>query len=379
MPLLAATLATAAVALPGYALAAAQPRMGTTLDFAVLAGSTITNTGSTVLDSELGLDPGTSVTGFPPGTSGTQHIHDAVALQAQNDLTTAYTDAANSPSTQNLSGQDLGGMTLVPGVYTFSSSAQLTGPLTLSGDGVFIFQIGSTLTSATGSTVITSAGAQACAVFWQVGSSATLGSSTQFQGNLMALTSITMVTGSRIVSGRALARNGALTMDTNRITPPAGSCSVAAGPTPTPTVAVTPSPSPTPVSSPGPTPAVTPTAGPAPPGPSPGTTPVVTPAASPTPSASPSPASVSSPTSTPSPVSSPGLSVVVAATPTPGPVAAGAAQPTASTPVPGTTAILLPNTGVPPQPWSPWPLAVLLGPAAALALRLTLRIQRQSL
>lgn len=119
-----------------------------------------------------------------------------------------------------------------PGVYTFSSSAQLTGPLTLSGNGVFIFRIGSTLTTASNSVVLLRNGAQACAVYWQVGSSATLGSATQFQGNLMALTSITMVTGANILTGRALARNGALTLDDNRITPPAGACTVSSVPVP---------------------------------------------------------------------------------------------------------------------------------------------------
>jgi type VI secretion system secreted protein VgrG len=190
-----------------------------------------------VITGDLGLSPGTasSVTGFPPGTvTGTQHTADAVALQAQTDLVTAYTDAATSPSTSDLTGQDLGGKNLTPGVYTFSSSAQLTGPLTLSGNGVFIFQIGSTLTTASASSVLVAGGAQACAVYWQVGSSATLGSATQFQGNLMALTSITMVTGANILTGRALARNGALTLDTNRITPPAGTCTVATTTTTTP-------------------------------------------------------------------------------------------------------------------------------------------------
>ena len=213
---------------PAAAFAATQPRLGTALNFAVLAGSTITNTGPSVITGDLGLSPGTAVPGFPPGSvTGTQHITDAVALQAQNDLVTAYTDAANAPTTSDLTGKDLGGKNLTPGVYTFSSSAQLTGPLTLSGNGVFIFKIGSTLTTASNSTVLLRNGAQACAVFWQVGSSATLGSATQFQGNLMALTSITMVTGANILTGRALARNAALTLDTNRITPPAGTCTVA--------------------------------------------------------------------------------------------------------------------------------------------------------
>jgi hypothetical protein len=224
---------------PATAFAATQPRLGTALNFAALAGSTITNTGPTVITGNLGLHPGTAVTGFPPGSvTGVQHVTDAVALQAQNDLVTAYTDAATSPSTSDLTGKDLGGKNLTPGVYTFSSSAQLTGPLTLSGNGVFIFRIGSTLTTASNATVLLRNGAQACAVYWQVGSSATLGSATQFQGNLMALTSITMVTGANILTGRALARNGALTLDTNRITPPAGTCSTVGGGSGTPTPSV---------------------------------------------------------------------------------------------------------------------------------------------
>ena len=214
---------------PATVFAATQPRLGTALNFTVLAGSTITNTGPTVITGNLGLDPGTasSVTGFPPGSvTGVKHTADAVALQAKNDLKTAYTDAATAPTTSNLTGKNLGGKNLTPGVYTFSSSAQLTGSLTLSGNGVFIFRIGSTLTTASNSVVLLRNGAQACAVYWQVGSSATLGSGTQFQGNLMALTSITMVTGANILKGRAMARNGALTLDDNRITPPAGACTV---------------------------------------------------------------------------------------------------------------------------------------------------------
>jgi type VI secretion system secreted protein VgrG len=223
-------LITAAIAggWPSAVFAATQPSLGTALNFAVLAGSTITNTGPTVITGNLGLDPGSAVTGFPPGSvTGAEHISDAVALQAKNDLVTGYTDAANSSSTSDLTGKDLGGQNLTPGVYTFSSSAQLTGSLTLSGNGVFIFRIGSTLTTASNSVVLLRNGAQACAVYWQVGSSATLGSATQFQGNLMALTSITMVTGANL-TGRALARNGALTLDTNDITPPSGTCTVAA-------------------------------------------------------------------------------------------------------------------------------------------------------
>lgn len=214
---------------PANVLAASVPRLGSAANFTVLAGSTITNTGPSVITGNLGLKPGSSVTGFPPGSvTATQHVADAVALKAKNDLVTAYNDAASAPTTSDLTGQDLGNKNLTPGVYRFSSSAQLTGPLTLSGKGVFIFQIGSALTTASHSTVLLRNGAQACSVFWQVTSSATLGSGTQFQGNLLALSSITMVTGADLI-GRALARNGALTLDTNRITPPSGNCDTSTG------------------------------------------------------------------------------------------------------------------------------------------------------
>ena len=215
---------------PGAAFAATSPSLGTALNFTVLAGSTVTNTGPSVITGNLGLQPGSSVPGFPPGiVTGVRHVSDAVALQAKNDLVTAYTEAANAPTTSDLTGLDLGGMNLTPGVYKFDTSAQLTGPLTLSGNGVFIFQIGSTLTTASSSTVLLTNGAQACAVYWQVGSSATLGSATHFQGNLMALTSITLTTGANILTGRALARNGALTLDSNQITPPVGACTTGTG------------------------------------------------------------------------------------------------------------------------------------------------------
>jgi Ice-binding-like len=200
------------------------PPLKTAGNFAVLASSTITNTGLTVINGDLGLSPGGSVTGFGPGiVNGTQHIADAVAAQAQLDLGTAYDAAVAAPPTSNLSGQDLGGLTLTPGVYHFDSSAQLTGSLILSGNGVFIFQMtDSTLTTAAGSlashsSVLLTHGAQACAVYWQVGSSATIGTSTAFVGTIMAQASITMNTGATL-NGRALARNGAVTLDTNTIT-----------------------------------------------------------------------------------------------------------------------------------------------------------------
>jgi len=195
--------------------------LGTADSFAVLAGSTVTNTGATSVHGNLGVWPGSAITGFPPGivTGGTIHDSDAVANQAQIDLTTAYNSAAGEACNHNLTGQVLGGLTLTAGVYCFSSSAQLTGTLTLDAQGdpnsVFLFQIGSTLTSASSSSVVFSNGGQGDSVFWQVGSSATLGSTTAFEGNILALTSITLVTGANIGCGRALARNGAVTMDTN--------------------------------------------------------------------------------------------------------------------------------------------------------------------
>lgn len=199
--------------------------LGTAGDFAVLAGSAITNTGPTVIaGGHAGTNPGTAVSGFPPAVVNAPHvIHvaDAVALQAQSDLTTAYNTAAGLPVTQNLTGQDLGGMTLTPGVYFFSTSAQLTGTLTLdfqgNPDAEFVFQIGSTLTTASNSTVFSAfAAGVGCNVFWQVGSSATLGTDTDFKGHILALTSITLNTGASI-DGSALARNGSVTLDNNRI------------------------------------------------------------------------------------------------------------------------------------------------------------------
>jgi hypothetical protein len=188
----------------------------------VLGASTVTNTGPSVVRGNLGLSPGTSVIGFPPGivTNGTIHAADAVALQAQNDVTTAYNDLAGRTCTLDLTGQDLGGMTLTPGVYCFSSSAQLTGTLVLNplGDAnaVFIFKIGSTLTTASNALVLVNSPGTSCNVFWQVGSSATLGTGTTMAGNILALASITMTTGARNF-GRVLARTGAVTLDTNTI------------------------------------------------------------------------------------------------------------------------------------------------------------------
>ncbi|MEO7271062.1 MAG: ice-binding family protein [Vicinamibacterales bacterium] len=220
--------------------AAAAPSLGTAQSYAVVAGSAVTNTGPTTISGDLGLSPGSSVTGFPPGQflTGAIHAADAAALSAQTSVTQAYNSLAGEPCTQTLTGQDLGGLTLTPGVYCFATSAQLTGTLTLDGQGnpaaLFIFKTGSTLTTASGSSVSLIGGASPCNVFWQVGSSSTLGTGSTFAGNILALTSITVTTGTTL-NGRALARNGAVTLDASSITAP---CAVV---TPTcPTIALTP-------------------------------------------------------------------------------------------------------------------------------------------
>ncbi|HUR83688.1 MAG TPA: ice-binding family protein [Thermoanaerobaculia bacterium] len=217
-----AVLATAILLLAASPLAA-QISLGTAQSFGVLGGSTVTNTGATTVNGNVGVSPGGSVTGFPPGViiGGAIHSNDAVAVQAQNDLATAYNDIAATPCTVDLTGQNLGGLTLTPGVYCFSTSAQLTGALTLNALGnpnaLFLFKIGSTLTTASGSSVTVINGGSSCnRVYWQVGSSATLGTGTSFAGDLLALTSITLTTGAN-TSGRALARNGAVTLDTNNV------------------------------------------------------------------------------------------------------------------------------------------------------------------
>jgi len=205
------------------ALAQTAPALGTAGNYAVLAGSTVTNTGASSIVGEVGVSPGSAITGFPPGQiggGGTAHSNDGVTQQAQIDLINAYNDLAAQTSTLDLTGQNLGGMTLTPGVYTFTTTAQLTGTLTLDAQGdpnaVFVFQIGSTLTTASSSAVLLINGGSSANVFWQVGSSATLGTGSQFAGDILALTSITVTTGAS-VSGRLLARNGAVTLDTNSV------------------------------------------------------------------------------------------------------------------------------------------------------------------
>ncbi len=242
--LLVASVAFAALTC-GVSPASAQtaPSLGAAQSYAVLGGSAVTNTGTTVVTGDLGLSPGSAVTGFPPGIvlSGTIHAADAGAAAAQVSVTAAYNTLASQGCTQDLTGQDLGGLTLTPGVYCFSTSAQLTGTLTLNAQGnpaaVFIFRIGSTLTTASGSSVvvINGGGQTPCNVFWQVGSSATLGTNSLLVGNLLALTSITLTTGAA-VTGRALARNGAVTLDTNTVN--AGGC--ISGPAGCPPIALSP-------------------------------------------------------------------------------------------------------------------------------------------
>ncbi len=236
-----ATLLILATVFLGAAQAASAPSLGTAVNFAVLGGSTVTNTGATIVNGNLGVSPGTAITGFPPGVvvpPATTHASDAVALQAQSDVTTAYNNLAGQACNVNLAGQDLGGLTLTAGVYCFpSTTAQLTGALTLdaqnNANAVFIFQIGSTLTTASSSSVKIIHGGAACRIFWQVGSSATLGTNTAFKGNILANASITANTSASISSGRALARSGAVAMDTNSIT----TAGCAAQPTPTPLAA----------------------------------------------------------------------------------------------------------------------------------------------
>jgi hypothetical protein len=212
---------------------ATAPNLGTAASYSVLAGSAVTNTGASSVTGDLGVWPGTAITGFPPGivlAPGTTHAGDAVAQQAQSDITTAYNNLAGQPCNTNLTGQDLGGMTLAPAVYCFNTSAQLTGDLVLdaqgNADAVWVFQMGSTLTTASNASVTVINGGTSCNAFWQVGSSATLGTSTGFAGKILALASITMNTGATM-SGSALARNGAVTMDTNTISACPGPTAIA--------------------------------------------------------------------------------------------------------------------------------------------------------
>ncbi|MFF1283965.1 ice-binding family protein [Streptomyces sp. NPDC058299] len=218
-----ATVAAAMLVLtPTQALAIATPvPLGTAASFSVLAGAGVTNTGATVISHDLGTHPNPSITGFPPGeVLGAVHAADAVALQAKSDLVTAYNNAAGQATDFALAAGIGNGTTLLPGVYTASSGVGLTGDLTLDAGGnpnsVWVFQIPEALTTASSSRVLLTNGASPCNVYWQIGSSATLGTNSTFVGTIMALTDIHVTTGTNI-EGRALARNGAVTLDTNRI------------------------------------------------------------------------------------------------------------------------------------------------------------------
>ena len=201
--------------------------LGSTVSFAALAGSTLTNTGYTVVNGDIGVWSGSAITGFPPGSlvAGPTHIYagDGTAATAQGDLTTAYLDAAGRNTAPVAVAGDLSGQTLPPGLYRSTSSLGITGVLTLDGQGnansVFIFQIAGALTTGTGSQVVLIGNANAANIFWQVGSSATLGTYSTFNGTILAQASVTITTGA-VLNGRALARTGAVILDSNTMANP---------------------------------------------------------------------------------------------------------------------------------------------------------------
>jgi hypothetical protein len=312
-----------AIGTTAYAATAATVGLGTADGFAVLAGTPkIANTGNSIITGNVGIHPALAITGFPPGMIlGVQEAGTAVALQAKSDLTIAYDDAAGRPKDADVVNGTLGGLTLVGGVYNSAGFIyDLTGKLTLDGqndpNSVWIFQATSSLVTASSSSVEFINGGSPCNVFWQVTSSATLGSDSTFVGTIMALASITM-NSNVTMAGRALARNGQVTLINDRISKP--SCNVVT-PTPTPTVAPTPTPTPTVAPTPTPTPTLAPTTGP-----------TATPTAAPTrvPSTTPTPRATGIPagsaTATPQPTAA-------ASTPVLGPGATTGA-PSATTPV----------------------------------------------
>ncbi|MCW3041503.1 MAG: hypothetical protein JWM31_3408 [Solirubrobacterales bacterium] len=350
---LAGAVAAAALfaGLPETAHAAQPPvGLGTSAPFATLAGSTVTNTGPSVVNGDLGLSPGTAVTGFGgPGDgtiNGAIHIADSVAVTAKADLDNAYKDAAGRTPAAALAA-DLGSSgSLGPGVYKATSALQLTGPVTLDAGGdasaIFIFQVGTALTTGSASSVNLINGAQPCNVFWQVGSSATLGSGSTFVGTILADQSISVNNGVTI-QGRTLARTAAVTLINDTITrsdcaTPTSSPSPSPSPSSSPTPS--PSPSPSPTSSPTPTPTPTPDPSSAP-TPSPPPAPAPAPAPSPTPT-SPAPAPAPAPAPEPSPLNA-SLSPTSATFPAPAPSPTPANTATA----PATTSG---NFFTPPQP-----------------------------
>ncbi len=316
-------VAVAALVMPTIGLAAVtKPPLGTAGNYAIVANTTITNTGVTLINGNLAL-VGPSATGFGPGVgviAGRSDIGNAAADKAVADVLTAHHAATAATPVTEMAG-DLGGRTLFPGAYHIGAGATIGAGETLTLDGkgqtnpVFIFQIGSTLTTGTAARVRLTNRAAGCSVFWAVGSSATLGTGTSLQGNLMALVSITMTTGATIGTGggpnggRAFAQNGAITLDTNQIMAPRGTCATGPAPTPAPTAVPTPVPTsaptpvPTPARTPIPTPATTARPTPSPTSVLPPLPPLQTP-----PGATPTPA-VSSPGSSPPASSSAGAVV----------------------------------------------------------------------
>lgn len=238
----------ASLAIPVASAAAAPVDLQTATDYSVLGGATVTNTGSSVLSGDLGVNPGTALSGFGPATvNGATHAGDADSLQAQSDLTAAYNSAAGQLPFVDLSGTDLGNLILPPGNYRFSGDAQLTGTLTLNDLGnpnaQFVFQIVSALNTASNASVIGTA--SACNVYWQVGSSATIGTNTDFRGNIMADQSISLNTGANL-TGRALARIGQVSLDDNVVNAaPCGANTTSPGGTTPGTTPTAGSPSPT--------------------------------------------------------------------------------------------------------------------------------------
>jgi len=210
-----ATIEGGTIALPG---------LGTARTFAVLAGSTITNTGvTTAIFGDVGISPGTALVGLTAGqVTGTLHLGDPAAMQAEADLTVAYNDLAGRPCQHAMTDVDLGGKTIPPGVYCFAvAAAQTVGDLTLDGEGdpnaVWIFQIGSTLTISSNLSTIMIHGGNACNVYWQVGSSATINGGAQLKGNVLAQASISLLDGANVAPGRTLAQTAAVTMQSTDI------------------------------------------------------------------------------------------------------------------------------------------------------------------
>jgi hypothetical protein len=293
--------------------------LATAASYAVLADSAITNNGNSVINGDVGVHPGTEVSGFPPGViNGQRHAGDAVAERARSDLTVAYKDAAGRTSSRTI-GPDLQGQTLTPGVYKASENANLAGTLTLDAQGnsnaVFIFQLGSTLTTAQNSNVrVVNSPGPACSVFWTVGDSATLGTNTSFVGRIMAVNGITLQSDAKIEQGGALSRDGAVTLDTNAVS--RSECAAAGAPTRPPTAPASPT-SPTPSQTMSPT--------------TPGPT-----------ATTPSPTTPGPTATTPSPTTP--------APETPGTTAPGTTTPEATVPAPTVPELTVPPTAAPAVP-----------------------------